>query len=225
MSSQTTFFMNGFYIFFPESPNRGNFSCKEELMKALVTGGGGFLGSYIVEMLIQRGYDVFAMGRNRYPYIEGLGAKTIQADIRDKHSVLHALEGMDVVFHTAAKPDPWGKWREFFSINVEGTHNVLEACRKHRIEYLVYTSSPSVIFEEKDMENVDERVPYPSKYLAYYPATKAIAERAVLSSNGNGFKTTSLRPHLIFGPRDNHLIPRILERGRKGKLEIGRAHV
>src|SRR6185437_3142158 len=102
--------------------------------------------------------------------------------------------------------------------NVLGTANVLTACCHHGITRLVYTSSPSVVFNGQDMAGVDESTPYPSHYEAAYPQTKALAERMVLSANGAALATVSLRPHLIWGPGDNHLIPRILARARTGRL-------
>jgi nucleoside-diphosphate-sugar epimerase len=107
---------------------------------------------------------------------------------------------------------------------VTGTENVLAACRRHGVRRLVYTSSPSVVFNGRDMEGVDESAPYPTRYDAPYPRTKAIAEQGVLRANGPDLATVSLRPHLIWGPGDNHLIPRIIARARAGRLRrIGTA--
>ena len=185
-------------------------------MRVLVTGGNGFLGSHIVARLHGRGDRVHVLCRRKYVF-EGI--QSIQADIRDRSAVFNACESKDVVFHTAAIPLIWGDKKEFFDVNVEGTLNIIDACRKHSVKKLIYTSSPSVIFNNSDMEGVDESVPYPESYLCDYPHTKAIAERLVLESNGtNGLLTVSLRPHLIWGPGDTHLIPRILDRARKGQL-------
>nr|HID58844.1 NAD-dependent epimerase/dehydratase family protein [Desulfobacterales bacterium] len=191
------------------------------MKKVLVTGGGGFLGSYIVERLIQRGDEVTILGRNRYPELERLGARTFQADIRDKAAVQKACQGMEIVFHVAAMPDPWGEWKLFYDINYKGTQNVIEACQKHGVPKLVYTSSPSVVFDGTDMEGVDETYPYPSRHMSYYTATKAMAEQLIISANAKGgLLTTALRPHLIFGPRDNHLFPRVIQRAKTGRLVI-----
>ena len=80
------------------------------------------------------------------------------------------------------------------------------------------TNGASVVFDGTDMEGVDETVPYPDRYHAFYPQTKAEAEQLVLQANDSALATVALRPHLIWGPEDNHLVPRILERGRKGGL-------
>lgn len=195
-------------------------------MKALVTGGGGFLGRAIVEMLLGRGDQVRILSRKRYPVIEALGAEGTQGDIRNLDDVLKACMGMDAVFHTAALPGIWGDVREFVGINIDGTNNVLAACKRRGVGRMVYTSSPSVVFNMKDECGIDEKTPYPEHYYNPYSQTKALAEHAVLSSNGaDGLLTCSLRPHLLWGPRDNHLIPRLLDRARRRKLRIiGKGH-
>lgn len=189
-------------------------------MKALVTGGGGFLGRYIVEKLIARGDSVRAMARNRYPELEAAGAEMIQADIQDRDAVYRACIGVDCVFHVAALPLLWGPWEAFYGTNVVGTRNVIDACRARGVERLVYTSTPSVVFAGGDLEHADETLPYPEHHGASYPATKAMAERAVVAANGGDLLTASLRPHLVWGPRDNHLIPRIVKRARAGQIVI-----
>jgi nucleoside-diphosphate-sugar epimerase len=137
--------------------------------------------------------------------------------------VSRAVDGCEVVFHVAAKAGIWGPYAEYHRSNVEGTRNVIAACRARGIRRLVFTSSPSVIFDGRDMEGVDESVPYPRHYEAAYPATKAEAERLVRAADGDDLATVSLRPHLIWGPEDNHLIPRLLAKARAGRLRrIGR---
>lgn len=194
-------------------------------MKVLVTGGGGFLGSAIAWLLVQRGDRVVSLSRHRYPRLASLGVEQIQGDIADLRAVEHAMTGCDLVFHVAAKAGLWGKYEEYHRANVTGTENVLTCCRKLQVRRLVHTSSPSVVFTGKDMEGVDESVPYAEHFEAHYPRTKAMAERLVREANGPELATVALRPHLIWGPEDNHLVPRILARGRAGKLlRIGRAN-
>jgi nucleoside-diphosphate-sugar epimerase len=187
-------------------------------MKALVTGGGGFLGTRIVQMLHARRDEVIALGRGRYPHHEQLGIRTIQADVRDADAVRSACQGMDVVFHVAGLARLWGRRNEFWDVNVTGTQNVIDGCHEHGIRRLVYTSSPSVVFGDDDLCGVDESQPYPRRFLAHYPETKAAAERLVLAANGPTPATIALRPHLIFGPGDPHLIPRVIARAREGRL-------
>ena len=187
-------------------------------MNALVTGGGGFLGGAIVRRLRDRGDAVHSLSRGRYPALDALGVIQHQGDLADPLVVSRAAAGCDIVFHVAAKAGVGGRYRDYHRANVLGTSNVLTACRHHGIARLVYTSSPSVVFTGRDMVGVDESVPYPSHYEADYPQTKAIAERMVLQANGPLLATVALRPHLIWGPGDNHLIPRILARARAGRL-------
>jgi nucleoside-diphosphate-sugar epimerase len=101
---------------------------------------------------------------------------------------------------------------------------VIEACQKQGVARLVYTSSPSVTFAGGDQRHVDEQAPYPRHWLCHYPHSKALAEQAVLAASGHdGLLTCSLRPHLIWGPRDRQLVPRLIERARAGRLmRVGR---
>jgi len=187
-------------------------------MKALVTGGGGFLGKAIIKLLLERGDQVRSFSRNPHPALTELGVEHCRGELSDAAAVQRAAQGCDIVFHVAAKAGVWGPYEEFYTANVLGTKHVIDACRHHGIKRLVHTSSPSVVFDGTDMEGVDESVPYPEHFEAFYPQTKAEAEQLVLQANGAELATVALRPHLIWGPEDNHLVPRILERGAKGAL-------
>jgi len=197
----------------------------------LVTGGGGFLGSAIIRMLLARGDVVRNFSRSRYPHLEALGVDQIQGDLADAESLQHACRGVDLVFHVAAKAGVWGPHNAFHQANVVGTRNVINACRANGVRHLVYTSSPSVVFDGRDMEGVDESVPYPPTHHAHYPRTKAIAEQLVRDAASPPFGTIVLRPHLIWGPADNHLVPRIIQRARrlrivgKGKNKVDTIYV
>ena len=187
-------------------------------MKVLVTGGGGFLGKAIVKLLLEKGDEVCSFSRNIYPQLTTLGVEQIVGDLTDISAVIKAADGCDLVYHVAAKAGVWGSYDEFYQPNVIGTKNIIQACRRCEISRLVYTSSPSVVFDGSDMEGIDESVPYPDHYLSWYPQTKAEAEQLVLAANDASLATVALRPHLIWGPEDNHLVPRILEKGRAGAL-------
>ena len=194
----------------PGSPNRP--------LTALVTGGGGFLGRAIVELLLARGDQVRSFARGPYPGLADLGVEVRRGDLRDAQAVSMACAGCEVVFHVAAKAGVWGRYAAYYEPNVRGTQNVLAACLEQGVHRLVYTSSPSVVFDGRSMEGVDESVPYPRTQHSHYAATKALGEQAVLAANGETLRTLALRPHLIWGPRDNHLVPRIVSQGRAGTL-------
>ncbi|MBL8811575.1 MAG: NAD-dependent epimerase/dehydratase family protein [Planctomycetaceae bacterium] len=188
-------------------------------MKALVTGGGGFLGLYLVEQLLSSGVDVKVFCRGRYPALDALSVPTVQGDLRDAAAVETACRGMDAVFHTAAVPGIWGSKDHYFGINYQGTLNILNACQRSGVARLIYTSSPSVVFDGHDHVDADESLRYPTRWLCHYPHSKAMAEQAVIAANQpSGLRTISLRPHLIWGPRDNHLIPRLIQRAASGRL-------
>lgn len=188
---------------------------------ALVTGGGGFLGRRIVELLLARGRRVRVLGRGQYPDLRVRGVEVVCGDVADPEVAARACQGAGTVFHAAAKAGVWGPRREFVRTNVEGTLAVLAACRRGRVPRLVYTGSPSVCFDGTGHEMVDESAPYARTWLCSYPETKAEAERAVLSAHAPGsLATVSLRPHLLWGPGDPHLLPRVIARARTGRLAI-----
>jgi nucleoside-diphosphate-sugar epimerase len=187
-------------------------------MNALVTGGGGFLGGAVVRRLVDRGDRVRSLSRHRHPDLDALGVQHQLGDVADARAVDRAAAGCDIAFHVAAKAGVWGRFGDYFRTNVLGTDNVLTACRRRGIRRLVYTSTPSVVYTGRDMKGANESAPYARHYEAHYPRTKAIAERHVLAANGPDLATVALRPHLIWGPGDNHLVPRLLSRARAGRL-------
>jgi nucleoside-diphosphate-sugar epimerase len=185
--------------------------------RVLVTGGGGFLGAAVAAALAARGDRVRSFSRNPHPELAALGVEHICGDIADAGSIERSAAGMDAVYHTAAKPPPWGPAGDYHRTNVLGTQNVIAACRRNGIPRLIHTSTPSVIFGGRDLEGVNESVPYPARYNAPYPLTKALAERAVIRASGDGLKVIVLRPHEIWGPGDPHFVPRIIARARRLK--------
>ncbi|MFT7677211.1 MAG: nucleoside-diphosphate-sugar epimerase [Planctomycetota bacterium] len=190
-------------------------------MIAVVTGGGGFLGSAIVHALLARGDQVTSVSRSAYPQLVKAGAKTVQADLSlSGASIAEAFRGADVVFHCAAKAGIWGSAASFEKANVLATSNVLSACLAAGVRRLVLTSSPSVCFDGKDHVRAGNDLPLATSFLAHYPRTKADAERLALAAHGTDISVCALRPHLIYGPGDPHLVPRLLERARAGKLRI-----
>ena len=190
-------------------------------MNILVTGGGGFLGQAVVKALLAEGHEVSSLNRSAYPALEALGVVCHRGDIGDRQAVDRACTGVDAVIHVAAKAGPGLYSPEFERANIDGTQHLIDACRTHGIRYLVHTSSPSVVHAGGDIEGGDESLPIASHFAAPYPATKARAEQLVLAANdGNALLTTALRPHLIWGPGDNHLLPRMIQRNASGRLKL-----
>lgn len=189
-------------------------------MKILVTGGGGFVGGYVIERLLARGHAVSSFGRSPQPALAAQGVEVIQGDLGDAAVVRAACVGVDAVFHVAAKAGVWGDWQGFYQANVIGTRNVVAACREAGVGRLVYTSTPSVVFNGQPHSGGNEDLPYGRDWLCHYAHTKAISEAEALAANSADLKIVALRPHLVFGPGDPHLLPRVLESARAGRLKI-----
>jgi nucleoside-diphosphate-sugar epimerase len=187
-------------------------------MKALVTGGGGFLGGALARRLVAHGDEVRSFARRIYPQLAAFGIRQFQGDLSEPRAIGPAVAGCDVIFHVAAKAGIWGPYRDYYRTNVLGTENILAACHQHGVGRLVYTSSPSVVYTGADHCGIDESAPYPRRFLAHYPRTKSEAERSVLAASGTELATVALRPHLIWGPGDPHLLPRLVSRSWAGRL-------
>lgn len=212
---------------------------------AFVTGAGGFLGKAICLRLLAAGIKVTGFARGHYPELEALGVVMLQGDLVNKDLLQQAMQGCDIVFHVASKAGVWGDRDSYFCPNVKGAANVIAACKALKIDKLVYTSTPSVTFSGQDESGIDESTPYATRFLNHYAHSKAIAEKMMLDANQVGdmplenpsvtqvssqvttqatapyaLKTVALRPHLIWGPGDPHLVPRVLSRGRLGKLKL-----
>jgi nucleoside-diphosphate-sugar epimerase len=186
----------------------------------VVTGGGGFLGGAIVRQLLARGDAVRSVQRSDAPALRALGAEVVQADLADLAATRRALQGATAVIHVAAKAGVWGTYASYFAANVTATQNLLQVCRELGIGKLVYTSTPSVVHAGGDIEGQDESAPVASHFDTAYPATKALAEQAVLAANSPQLATVALRPHLIWGPGDTQLTARIVARARAGRLRL-----
>ena len=187
--------------------------------RVLVTGYGGFLGCAIVRQLREHGYTVRGIARGHYPHLEQLGVEAVRTSIVDQSAVMNASRDCDAIIHTAALAGVWGPWRDYYQTNTLATSYLLEAAVTNQVQAFVHCSSPSVTFDAKPQSGIDESVPYPTRWLCFYPQTKALAEIAVLQASELGLlRTCALRPHLIWGKGDPHLFPRVIARARSGKL-------
>ena len=188
-------------------------------MRTLVTGASGFLGGALARALAEQGDDVRVFQRSPCPRLAARGLEVRPGDLRDLDTVRRAVAGVDVVFHNAAKVGVWGRYEDFRAVNVQGTENILNACRAEGVGRLVFTSSASVVFDGTDLEGVDESAPYADASLSPYARTKAEAEQRVLAAAAGGdIAAVALRPHLVWGPADPHLVGRILLRVRQDRM-------
>ncbi|MCF7689617.1 MAG: NAD-dependent epimerase/dehydratase family protein [Cephaloticoccus sp.] len=189
-------------------------------MNTLVTGGTGFLGRNLVERLLGEGRSVTVLGRTPSPELARRGVRFIRASLDDAAAVTAACQDIDTVFHVAARVGVWGKYDDFFRPNVLGTRALLAGCLQHGVKRLIHTSTPSVVYHGRGHAGSDESLPLTTDCPCAYPLTKAIAEREVLAANSAALRTVALRPHLIWGVGDPHLVPRVLARAQAGKLRI-----
>lgn len=195
-------------------------------MRALVTGGSGFVGRHLVRALAARGDEVRSLDLADAPE-ESTRITSLRADLRDADAIRRATEGVEVVYHAASRVQTRRTGAdEVRAVNVGGTENLLAACRACGVPRLVYVSSASVVYGGADIENGDETLPYPSSFHAPYAETKAVAERTVLDASGDALRTCAIRPHIIFGPGDGRFFPAVLSRARAGTLRayVGDPH-
>lgn len=192
----------------------------QKVKRVFVTGSGGFLGMALCRYLRSANIDVIGFSRGDYPELTAMGVQLIRGDISDKDAVYEAMKNVDLVFHVASKAGVWGDKSDYFTANVTGTENIISACHAHNIDKLIYTSTPSVTFSGKDENAINESAPYAKQFLNFYGLSKATAEQLVINANNDKLKTVSLRPHLIWGPNDPHLAPRVLKRAEMGRLKL-----
>lgn len=182
-------------------------------MRVLLTGATSMIGEYTVRELLRRGHEVHVLQRGE----SDLPVKVFRGDIRDVDAVRSALGGCDVVIHAAAKVGLVGSYKEFFSINVEGTRNIMNAAVDADCRGIVYVSSPSVSYSKTPVEG-EVSPPAIDDVMGHYSRTKSIAEREVI--NDHRLPAVALRPHLVWGPRDTQLVGRIVERAQQGRLVL-----
>ncbi len=189
-------------------------------LPVFITGASGFIGGKLAERLLADGRRVRVLARRPLPGLEALGAEVIPGDLHDRHALERGCETAATVFHVAGRVGVWGPPEDFFRVNVEGTRHLLAACRAARVPRLVYTSSPSVVYNGGGLRNANESAPLCTRAPCAYPTSKAVAEREVLAAHGADLATVALRPHLVFGPGDKNLVPRVIALARAGKLKI-----
>jgi len=185
-----------------------------------ITGASGFIGGRIALRLLGEGRPVRVLSRRPLPELENSGAQVLWGDLDNIEALRRGCEGAATVFHVAGRVGVWGPADDFFRVNVEGTDNVIVTCRSAGVRRLVYTSSPSVVYNGGDLSGVNESAPLCTSAPCAYPTSKAAAERLVQAAHSDELATVSLRPHLVWGPGDKNVVPRVLSLARKGRLKI-----
>jgi 2-alkyl-3-oxoalkanoate reductase len=187
---------------------------------ALVTGATGFLGGRIRERLLAAGRPLIIVSRAPQPALAARGIRVVVGSLTDPAVCAEVVRGVETVFHVAARVGVWGRYDDFYRDNVLSTRALLAAARAAGVRRFVHTSTPSVVYNGLPLTGADESLPLTTSCPSPYPLTKALAEREVLAANAPGFATCALRPHLIWGEGDPHLVPRILARAAAGRLRI-----
>src|SRR3954468_4828073 len=185
-----------------------------------ITGASGFIGGKIAERLLAEGRRVRVLSRRPLPHLESLGAEVIEGDLDNREALRRGCVGTDTVFHVAGRVGVWGSRSEFFAVNVGGTRNIITACQQAGVARLIYTSSPSVVYNGGDLAGVDESAPLCLTAPCGYPTSKAAAEQEVLAAHTAKLATVALRPHLVWGPGDKNVVPRVLALAKAGRLKI-----
>jgi nucleoside-diphosphate-sugar epimerase len=141
--------------------------------------------------------------------VEELGATAVPCALGAVEA--GALEDVDAVVHAAARAEDWGTRAQFWAANVDGTKQLLDVARRAGVKRFVFVGTEAALFDGRDLVDVDETYPYPTDQRFLYSETKAEAERLVLAANADGFTTISIRPRFVWGPRDQSILPTVVE--------------
>ncbi len=204
-------------------------------MRCLVTGGSGFVGQRLVEMLLERGCT-YVVSFDISPTPKGAVVsdkiKYVRADLTNPADVLDACQNVDCVFHIAALVGPYHAAEEYVKVNYEGTLNILNACKELGIKKIVMSSSPSTRFpypdpnvngfSEQDLFEINKG-DFAPVFLQPYAKTKAQGEKVIRDACGSevgDLLTIAVAPHQVYGPRDGLFLPSLLAAAGSGKLRI-----
>ena len=179
-------------------------------MRIFITGGTGFVGGALITRL-KKSHKIKAMTRSEAgsKKIAALGAEPVKCSLQNIKA--EHLQGSQVVIHSAAYVEEWGSRKDFWQANVEGTRNMIAAAREAGIQRFIFIGTEAALFDGHDLKDIDEQHPYPASTPFLYSETKREAEKIVLSANGPGLLTLSIRPRFVWGPGDTSILPTIIE--------------
>ena len=184
-------------------------------MKIFITGGSGFVGGHLIERLAKT-HEVRALARSASSaeIVRKYGATAVEGDLETLEA--RHVGDADVVVHAAAYVKSYGKRADFEAGNIAGTRRALAAAKAAGAKRFIHIGTEAMLFDGKDLLDLDETVPPPARHRYLYSETKAAAEALVLAANEPAFTTLSLRPRLVWGPRDASVLPEVLEAVEKG---------
>jgi dihydroflavonol-4-reductase len=191
----------------------------------LITGATGFLGHNLCPYLVGRGHRLRALVRptSDVRFLRDLGVELAHGDVRDFESVQRAVQGCHQVIHAASKFRFWGDYEDFFSINVQGTANVLEAARRAAVARFVYISTIAVVGAPRTDQLLDEQVRCEPQ--DDYQHTKLDAEELTLLYHREaGLPTIVLRPGAFYGPWGRYAFNRMFFEDPLKGLPMGVHH-
>eukprot|EP00638_Chattonella_subsalsa_P000021 CAMPEP_0117742988 /NCGR_PEP_ID=MMETSP0947-20121206/5860_1 /TAXON_ID=44440 /ORGANISM="Chattonella subsalsa, Strain CCMP2191" /LENGTH=285 /DNA_ID=CAMNT_0005559589 /DNA_START=93 /DNA_END=947 /DNA_ORIENTATION=- len=193
-------------------------------INAVVTGGSGFVGQRLVEMLVERGakkvvsFDIAPKPKDA---LEDARIVYMQGNLINQNDVDRMCEGADCIWHIAALVGPFHPKEAYVQVNYQGTVNIINSCRKFKVPKIIFSSSPSTRFDGNDIDGLREsELKFPKKWLEPYAETKAMGERAITEACCDELMTTSIAPHQVYGPRDPLFLPNLLQAMGRGQLRI-----
>ncbi|MCS7167175.1 MAG: NAD-dependent epimerase/dehydratase family protein [Gemmatales bacterium] len=188
--------------------------------KWLVTGATGFIGSHVVEALVQRNQAVVALARpaSDVSALEARGVEIVRGDLCDVAALEQACRDVQLIVHCAARVGDWGPVDDYRRVNVEGLRQLLEAARRQPIRRFIHISSLGV-YAARDHYGTDESEPLPERHIDGYTQTKVEAERLAWQYlEQYAVPIVILRPGFVYGARDRTVLPRLLEALAKGEV-------
>jgi nucleoside-diphosphate-sugar epimerase len=188
-------------------------------MKAFVTGGSGFVGRHMIQMLRDRSDEVVALARSEQAarQVTQLGAKAVRGDLLDQQTMIRGMQDCDVIFHVAGFLSIWGQYKAFYETNVLGTECALAAAKTANVPCFVQIGAAASVFDRQPLSQVDESRPLKQPKFSPYIATKSIAEQRVIAANRPGFRTSVVRPSWIWGKGD-HVLPQLVTAVKTGQF-------